>query len=98
MKSSRQDILASLEKLKREVAKEYYVKTIGVFGSVARDEQTGQSDIDLLVEFSKPVGFVTFMRLENFLSERLGKQVDLVTPDSLKPVIRQDVLSEVIYV
>jgi len=98
MKSSRKDILASLKKLKREVAKEYSVKTMGVFGSVARDEQTGQSDIDLLVEFSKPVGFVTFMRLENFLSERLGKQVDLVTPDSLKPVIRQDVLSEVIYV
>ena len=98
MKSSRQDILASLKKLKREVTKEYSVKTMGVFGSVARDEQTGQSDIDLLVEFSKPVGFVTFMRLENFLSERLGKQVDLVTPDSLKPVIRQDVLSEVIYV
>ena len=98
MKSSRQDILASLKNLKKEVAKEYSVKTIGVFGSVARDEQTGQSDIDLLVEFSKPVGFVTFMRLENFLSERLGKQVDLVTSDSLKPVIRQDVLSEVIYV
>jgi len=98
MKSSRKDILASLKNLKKEVAKEYSVKTIGVFGSVARNEQTGQSDIDLLVEFSKPVGFVTFMRLENFLSERLGKQVDLVTSDSLKPVIRQDVLSEVIYV
>jgi hypothetical protein len=98
MKSTRQDILASLKKLKREVAKEYSVKTIGVFGSVARDEQTGQSDIDLLVEFSKPVGFVTFIRLENFLSERLGNKVDLVTSDSLKPVIRQDVLSEVIYV
>jgi predicted nucleotidyltransferase len=98
MKSSRQDILASLKNLKKEVAQEYSVETIGVFGSVARDEQTGQSDIDLLVEFSKPVGFVTFMRLENFLSGRLGKQVDLVTPDSLKPVIRQDVLSEVIYV
>jgi predicted nucleotidyltransferase len=80
------------------VEKEYSVKTIGVFGSVARNEQTGESDIDLLVEFSKPVGFVTFMRLENFLSEQLGKQVDLVTSDSLKPVIRQDVLSEVIYV
>jgi len=98
MKSTRQDILSSLKKLKEEVAKEYSVKTIGVFGSVARDEQTGKSDIDLLVEFSKPVGFVTFMRLENFLSERLGNQVDLVTPDSLKPVIRQDVLAEVIYV
>ncbi len=98
MKSNHQEILASLKKLKREVAQEYSVKTMGVFGSVARDEQTGQSDIDLLVEFSKPVGFVTFMRLENFLSERLGNKVDLVTPDSLKPVIRQDVLSDVIYV
>jgi predicted nucleotidyltransferase len=98
MKSSRQDILVSLKNLKREVAQEYSVKTIGVFGSVARDEQTLQSDIDLLVEFSKPVGFITFMRLENFLSERLGKHVDLVTSDSLKPLIRQDVLSEVIYV
>jgi predicted nucleotidyltransferase len=98
MKSTRQDILASLKKLKGEAEKEYFVKTIGVFGSVARNEETGQSDIDLLVEFSKPVGFVTFMRLEHFLSERLGKQVDLVTSDSLKPVIRQDVLAEVIYV
>ena len=60
MKSSRQDILESLKNLKREVAKEYSVKKIGVFGSVARNEQTRQSDIDLLVEFSKPVGFVTF--------------------------------------
>ena len=98
MKSTRQDIITSLKKIKGEVEKEYSVKTIGVFGSVARNEQTGESDIDLLVEFSKPVGFVTFMRLENFLSEQLGKQVDLVTSDSLKPVIRQDVLSEVIYV
>jgi predicted nucleotidyltransferase len=98
MKSSRQDILVSLKNLKREVAKEYSVKKIGVFGSVARNDQTRQSDIDLLVEFSKAVGFVTLMRLENFLSERLGEQVDLVTPDSLKPVIRQDILSKVIYV
>ena len=98
MRSTRQDILSSLKNLKGEVEKEYSVKTIGVFGSVARDEQTRQSDIDLLVEFSKPVGFVTFMRLEHFLSERLGTRVDLVTPDSLKPVIRQDVLAEVVYV
>jgi predicted nucleotidyltransferase len=98
MKFDRQDILSSLKSLKREVAKEYSVKNIGVFGSVARNEQNEQCDIDLLVEFSRPVGFVTFMRLENFLSERLGKRVDLVTPDALKPVIRQDVLAEVIYV
>jgi uncharacterized protein len=98
MKSTRQEILTSLQHLKDEVEDRYPVKKIGVFGSVARDEQTEESDIDLLVEFTKPVGFVTFMRLEHFLSERLGRPVDLVTTDSLKPVIRQDVLSEVIYV
>lgn len=98
MQPTRQDILLSLKTLKGDVAREYSVKTLGVFGSVARDEQTDVSDIDMLVEFTRPVGFVTFMRLEHFLSDRLGKRVDLVTPDTLKPVIRQDVLSEVIYV
>lgn len=98
MKSTRQDILSSLKSLKEDVTREYSVKRLGVFGSVARDEQTEGSDIDLLVEFSRPVGFVTFMRLEHFLSDRLGKRVDLVTPDALKTVIRQDVLAEVIYV
>jgi uncharacterized protein len=98
MTSSRQDILSLLKNLKPEIASDYSVKSLGLFGSAARNEQTEQSDIDLLVEFSRPVGFVTFMRLENFLSGRLGKRVDLVTPDTLKPVIRQDVLAEVIYV
>lgn len=98
MQSTRQDILSSLKKLKGEAEREYSVKSLGIFGSVAREEQTEKSDIDLLVEFSKPVGFVTFMRLEQFLSDRLGKPVDLVTSDALKPLIRQDVLAEVIYV
>lgn len=98
MKTTRQDVLALLKNIKREVARDYSVRTIGVFGSVARSEQTDQSDIDLLVEFDKPVGFVTFMMLEHFLSEKLGGHVDLVTADSLKPVIRDGILSEVIYV
>ncbi len=98
MKSSQQEILISIKKIKDEVMRTYPVKNIGVFGSVARNEQTESSDIDLLVEFSQPVGFVTFIRLESFLSKRLGRPVDLVTSDSLKPVIRQDILSEVIYV
>jgi len=98
MHSSQEDILSSLQALKQYVAQEYAVQKIGVFGSVARNEQTEESDIDLLVEFSQPVGMVMFIRLENFLSERLGRPVDLVTPDALKPVIRKDVLAEVIYV
>lgn len=95
---SRKDILSILKNLKDEVEREYAVKTMGVFGSVARDEQAEGSDVDLLVEFSRPVPISLLIRLEEFLSGKLGRKVDLVTPDTLKPVIRQDVLAEVVYV
>ena len=92
------DIISSLKKLKGDLSQKFAVKEIGIFGSVAREEQTERSDIDLLVEFSKPVSLVTFMRLEYYLSDVLGNKVDLVTFDSLKPMIQQNILSEVIYV
>jgi len=92
------DIIASLKQIKEDLSQRFAVKEIGIFGSVAREEQTDASDIDLLVEFSRPVSLVTFMRLEYYLSDILGNKVDLVTFDSLKPFIQQDVLSEVIYV
>ncbi len=70
---------------------------IGIFGSVARGEQTESSDIDILVEFSRPVVFFTFLELEEYLSMRLGAPVDLVTPDALKPLIREQMAAEVAY-
>ena len=98
MRSSRQDILSSLKKLKGKWRKSIPSRRWAFsVHSPAMNRRT-RAILIFSVEFSKPVGFVTFMRLENFLSERLGKRVDLVTSDSLKPVIRQDVLSEVIYV
>lgn len=78
--------------------KKYHVKRLGVFGSFARDDQTPGSDIDIIVEFESSIGFFDFIRLENFLSEILGKQVDLITEKALKPVIKEDVLKETIYV
>jgi len=92
------DIISSLKNLKGDLSQKFAVKKIGIFGSVAREEQTERSDIDLLVEFSKPVSLVTFMRLEYYLSDMLGNKVYLVTFDSLKPMIQQNILSEVIYV
>jgi len=92
------DIISSLKNIREDLSQRFEVKEIGIFGSVARGEQTDTSDIDLLVEFSRPVSLVTFMRLEFYLSDILGNKVDLVTFDSLKPFIQQDVLSEVIYV
>ena len=74
------------------------VSRIGIFGSVARGEQTEASDIDILVDFSRPIGFFTFLELEEFLSLNLSAPVDLVTSDALKPVIRERVTAEVAYV
>ncbi|MEA2003749.1 MAG: nucleotidyltransferase family protein [archaeon] len=71
---------------------------MGLFGSYARSEQTEESDIDLLVEFAEPMGFVKFIELEDHLSEKLGAKVDLVTPDALKPIIKPYVMKEVVYV
>ena len=66
------------------------------FGSVARDEARPDSDVDLLVEFDRPVGLFTFVRLKRYLEEILGSPVDLGTPDSLKPYLKEAIIQEVI--
>jgi len=74
------------------------VKTLSVFGSVARGEARDDSDLDVLVEFSKPVGLFEFIQLKAYLEEITGYRVDLVTPDALHPEMRESILSEAIYV
>jgi predicted nucleotidyltransferase len=74
------------------------VKSLAVFGSMARGEATPDSDIDLLVEFSRPVGLFEFIRLKMYLEDLTGRQVDLVTRDALRPAMRDDILNEAIHV
>jgi predicted nucleotidyltransferase len=74
------------------------VKSIAVFGSVARGEATPSSDIDLLVEFSRPVGLFEFIRLKFYLEVLTSCRVDLVTHDAIRPAMRQDILNEAVYV
>ena len=83
---------------KQEITEKYHVSEIGVFGSYIRGEQDADSDIDILVSFDKPIGFIKFMRLEFYLSDLLGRKVDLVTKDSLKPHIGSMILRETQYV
>ena len=64
--------------------KEFKIKSLLIFGSVARDEANAESDVDLLVEFEQTVGLFTFVRLQRYLEEILRCKVDLGTPDSLK--------------
>ena len=80
------------------LSRDYAVLEIGLFGSYVRDEQTPDSDLDILVEFSKPVGFVAFMQLEQHLQQLLGIKIDLVTRAALKPQIGARILNEVNYV
>jgi len=79
-----------------ELRRDYGVREIGVFGSCVRNEATEGSDIDILVEFNRPVGFFKFLELEERLGELLGAKVDLVTKAALKPYIGRRILDEVV--
>jgi predicted nucleotidyltransferase len=76
----------------------YGVSSLAVFGSFARGDEQTNSDIDLLVEFSKANGIFEFIRLKTYLEEILGRPVDLVTPDALKPQLKERILRESIRV
>jgi predicted nucleotidyltransferase len=69
-----------------------------VFGSLARGEATPASDIDLLVEFDRPVGLFEFIRLKLYLEDLTGRGVDLVTPDAIRPAMRAGILNEAVHV
>ena len=73
------------------------VVSLSVFGSFARGEADRESDIDLLVEFSQPIGLFDFVRLRDHLEALLGRPVDLVTPDALHPALRGSILSEAVH-
>lgn len=75
---------------------EHKVEELFVFGSVARGEASPDSDIDILVSFSEPVGLFHFLRLRAALAEALGHPVDLVTQDALKPAFRESILKEAV--
>ncbi len=77
-----------------ELAEKYGVRKLSLFGSVARDEASGASDVDLLVEFNRPMGLFGLFDLQDHLEQLLGCSVDVGTPDSLKPHIRSAVLAE----
>lgn len=93
-----QDIKRILKSHKEELGSKYGVKEIGIFGSYVKEEQKETSDVDILVEFEKPLGLLEFVALKNYLSDLLGVNVDLVMRKALKPAIGQRVLSEVVYV
>lgn len=86
--------LDGFRKQLEEICRQNKISMLGVFGSVARGEDTPESDVDLLVRFEKVPGLLEFIRLEDKFVEVLGKKVDLATEESLHPLIRENVLSD----
>lgn len=76
----------------------YKVRELEVFGSYRRGDQSESSDIDIIVSFSETIDLTSFMQVEEELSAILGRKVDLVMKETLKPRIREQILREAIAV
>ncbi len=94
----KEEILKRLRRHRKELIARFGVKSLAVFGSVARGEAAVGSDVDILVEFSGPATFDDYMDLKFFLEDLLGCKVDLVTQKALKPRLRPYVAKDAIYV
>jgi len=92
-----EEIKADLSLLKDELDKRFGVSAIGLFGSITRDDFTEKSDIDILVDFSRPIG-MDFFTLADLLESRLKRKVDLITLDGIKPRYFEAIKKDLIYV
>ncbi len=93
---TKNDILEKLRDLKPTLARDFFVKEIGLFGSYSDNEQNEESDIDILVEFEKPIGW-KFFTLEKYLESIFNKKVDLVTRKALKKQLKDTILSQTLF-
>jgi uncharacterized protein len=92
-----QSILEKLRQFKPELQRKYPVSRLGVFGSYARGEATNESDIDIAVEISAPMG-LNLIAMADEIEELLGKKTDVVSKRSIKPKYLQRVEKDIVYV
>lgn len=86
-----------LQELRPELVEKYAVSSIGLFGSIVRDDFTPNSDVDILVEFNKPIG-IEFIDLANYLELKINKRIDLVSKKGIKDAYLSRIEKEVVYV
>jgi predicted nucleotidyltransferase len=87
-----------LQKLKPTLATLYHVDTIGLFGSVVRDDFVpDSSDVDIVVNFTKPIG-IEFVDLSYFLEKELNKKVNVVSLNGLKEKYLKEIENDIVYV
>jgi uncharacterized protein len=91
-------VIRRLRNINLQLNRDFGVSKIGIFGSYARNAQGKDSDIDVLVEFDRPVNLFEFSRLKSYLTDQLGIRVDLVTPGALKPLIKDQILRSTAFI
>lgn len=94
----KQAVLRRLTGSIKEIRQRFSVKALSIFGSIARDEASDDSDVDVLAVFDQKANFDGFMELKFYLEELLGTGVDLVTDKALRPQVRQAIEREMINV
>jgi uncharacterized protein len=90
-------IIQILRNLKPELSDKFHVKTIGLFGSIVRDDFTPNSDVDIIVEFNKPVG-IEFIDLADYIEKKIRRKVDLVSRKGVKEKYLKVIDPEIVYV
>ena len=93
--TDREDLMARLQRA-APALRAHAVKELWLFGSAVREDLRAASDVDILVDFSAPVTLFEFARLRRHLESLLGRPVDLVTRDALKPQLRDRILREAV--
>jgi predicted nucleotidyltransferase len=86
-----------LAQIKPELKQKFFVDTIGLFGSIVRNDFTDKSDVDIIVDFTQPIG-IEFIDLADFIENKLNKKVDLVSRNGVKDKYFHQIESEIIYV
>ena len=95
--TSLEEIKGLIQQNRLELKRQFHVEKIGVFGSYARGDQKKRSDIDFLVTFDETISLFTLSGLFIYLQEQLGRKVDVVPFNSLRPELRKYVLKDLIY-
>mgnify|MGYP001276664255 FL=1 len=90
-------ILDELKNLKPELSTKYFVDSIGLFGSITRNDFTDKSDIDIIVDFKKPIG-IEFVDLAEFLEKKFNRKIDLVSKNGMKQNFYSEIKNEIQYV
>ena len=93
-----EEIKKKLRDHKAELKDEYNLKEIAIFGSYIHNTQTSSSDVDILVEFSRPIGLIKLIKLEEKLEKILGLKVDLVPKKGIKVDLKDSILKEAVAV